>query len=93
MTVKYKAMWFKKPCIGKLEVEKETKKMVIVNGKKEYKISQWHCYTDTLEDAKIFLLDKCMVRKEDAKRKIEYYKQEIDAMDILFMKINEYKED
>ena len=34
-----------------------------------------------------------MVRKEDAKRKIEYYKQEIDAMDILFMKINEYKED
>lgn len=96
MITKYKVTWYNKPHIEKKEIEKETPKMVVVGGIREHKISEWHYYADTFEDAKIYLLDKCMTKKENAKIKIEYYEKEIEALDKFFMNITnmkEYKED
>ena len=58
--------------IKTVEVEKETENSVWINGRQNRKLTEYHCYFDTFEDAKNHVIGEAQAGIEKVKRQMEY---------------------
>lgn len=72
MITKYMTGWFAKgELIKKIEVEKETEKSVIIDGRRNAKFSEHAQYHESFDEAKAFLMQKAEARLTKARRSLE----------------------
>ena len=74
--IKYKATRYFRDEIRKVEVEKETEKMVVFPPRRgrvqrETKMSRDHCYFDTFDGAKNWVVNKATVQLENYKASVQ----------------------
>ena len=72
--------------LKKVEIEKETDKTVVVDGQRSHKISEWHYFWDTFDEAREFLI-------QQHKKRIEYFKERLKHHEDCLVKFTEMKEE
>jgi hypothetical protein len=80
---KYRAQFYK---IEEIEVLRETEKQVVLmNGLRESKTTDWQSWHDSFEDAKKHLIDDAQKDIDSINRRLDYAKERLE-------KINNLKE-
>ena len=68
---KYKAYYYSRPEVEKVEVEKETESSVWIQGRREVKETQYSAFFDTFQEAKDFLIDVFEKKAQTVRRQLE----------------------
>jgi hypothetical protein len=69
--IKYKANYYWRPEVEKVEVERETDFSVWVKGCPEAKQTRYHVFFDTFAEAKAFLIDVFEKKAQDVRFQLE----------------------
>lgn len=72
--LKYKTRW---GGVEPVEVEGETEKFVIIQGRREAKRSEWSCYFDSFEEAKAHLVASAENAVTDAEQRLSAANKEL----------------
>ena len=70
--------------IKKVEIEKETDKTVVIDGRRNHKQSEWYFFWDTFDEARDYLIKK-------HKDKIELFKGKLKHHEDCLVKFTEMK--
>lgn len=71
-------------CIKEVEVERYTKDFVVLkNGRREAKCSNWKIYGETKEDVKAIMVKKALNEVHQAEANLLYYKERLRMIELL----------
>lgn len=69
--------------IEKINVERETKKCVWIDGRRSNKMSDWYCYFDTFGEAKNYLISEAENKVQAARSKLNNAKSHLGNIQAL----------